>query len=132
MLEHEFVPGISAQIIIDGRPATQHLAKAVEVKIDDSPIEKYQKHRTLTAYIESNTDQEFEIKLLVQAPYSMADVTKLGFHVWVDGGEKVWHTVCPRPEYNRAGQYWEATVNGMNIPSRFILSESIVLMICRC
>lgn len=111
MAGHPFFPCVKVEIIVNGRPATEYPdPDNVEVKHQNSDVANWQELRTASFYLQSLDNQTFAIKLSVEPPFKMVNITKLGFHIYVDG-EPVWHSVCPRPDYKRAGR-WEDLIKG--------------------
>lgn len=110
-------PGIAATILIDGQPATEHQdTDDVEVVHTDPVIAKYQASRTVSTYIESESEKTFSIKLSVGLPYGhkKMECSKLGFHVVVDGVQAT-EVHCPRPWWKAQEDEaaWENEIKGV-------------------
>lgn len=119
-------PGITASILIDGAPAIEHAdTDDVEVTHPNPKIAKYQAARTVSTYIESESDKPFSIKVAVGAPYGgkKMECSKLGFHITVDG-VAVNEVHCPRPFFKNkddreaAKAVWKREIKGVEEVSK--------------
>jgi hypothetical protein len=84
MAVHEDVVGIEASICIDGQPVQEYHTETDEANHNNHAVKLHQSLRTITKYIESQTDKEFAIKAEVKKPYNM-DCARLQVEFYVDG-----------------------------------------------
>jgi hypothetical protein len=117
MAKLQLLPGLTATVLIDGNPVTEHDdPDEIQVEHEDPEVVAYQIIRTLSKYIESVTGKHFSIKFEVGPPLGHADMiyTKLVIEVEVDG-IPAWTRFCPRPFFrnNAPGAIWEDTVVGV-------------------
>ncbi|KAG4424119.1 hypothetical protein IFR04_002673 [Cadophora malorum] len=84
----EIVDGLTAEILINGEPAHEYDdPDEVEVKHENHAIRKYQIKHTVSKYIESESGQNFRIRMTVGRPLGHAKMAhpKLTMDVEVDG-----------------------------------------------
>jgi hypothetical protein len=114
-------PGITASILIGGAPAIEHAdTDDIEVQHANPEIAKYQAARTVSTYIESESNKAFSIEVTVGAPYGgkKMECSKLGFHITVDGVAAT-EVHCPRPFFkNKNGReaaeaIWKREIKGV-------------------
>ena len=99
-----FVPGITAQVLINGKPAAEiRDPDPTAVQPLDPNAVQHQPLRTVSNYIESETGQEFSVKCTVKCPPYKMDSSKLCFFVYVDG-HLGWILICERAPFDRQGQ----------------------------
>ncbi|KAG4439892.1 hypothetical protein IFR05_004616 [Cadophora sp. M221] len=110
------VDGLTAEILINGDPATEYPdPDPIQVTHEDNAIRAYQIKRTASNYIGAESGQNFSIRMRVSQPLghrSMAHA-KLTMDVEVDG-ISVWPLVCDRPFFKKHpdGAVWEGVVSG--------------------
>jgi hypothetical protein len=116
----ELHPGISASILINGQPAIEHVdTDDIEVAHANPDIAKYQAARTVSTYVESESDKLFSIEVVVGGPYGgkKMECSKLGFYIAVDGVAAT-EVHCPRPWFKNtdpkdAIQAWKHELRGV-------------------
>lgn len=108
-------PGITASILIAGRPTYEH-PDLDEPSIEnfDPAVSEYQTRRLTSKYIEAVTDNEFTIKLTFGPPDSRGMDSKVRFYVKVDGKEN-WEATAARPSVEKNGGMWEEEVEGVKV-----------------
>jgi len=80
------VPGLAVHVCVDGTPLEEYKDGAEEEveELNTSVIKQYQAARTVCQYVESVSDKEFSIELLVQPTYEM-DCDNLEIGIKIDG-----------------------------------------------
>jgi hypothetical protein len=106
-------PGITASILIAGKPAHEY-PDLDEPSIEhfDRAVSEYQTKRLTSNYIESVTDNEFTIKLTLGPPDSRGMDSKVRFYIKVDG-KGVWEATAAKPRVKENGDEWEEEVEGV-------------------
>ena len=112
----ELVDGLTAEILINGEPAHEYDdPDEAEVKHENHAIRKYQIKHTVSKYIESESGQNFRIRITVGRPLGHAKMAhpKLTMDVEVDG-ILVWTLICERPwfKHHPDGAEWSAVLAG--------------------
>jgi len=77
------LPGIKVEVRINGEPLVEY-DDDEEYKPQDEDIPEDRRAKTVSKYIESQTDQEFTINLTLERPYEY-DCDGLEFHTYIDG-----------------------------------------------
>ncbi|KAF8860117.1 hypothetical protein BDZ45DRAFT_741723 [Acephala macrosclerotiorum] len=100
----DLVPGVSAEILVNGIPATEHPdTDEIQVDHEDAGVAEYQSKRTVSTYVESVANAPFAIKFTVNKVYQKEMIrrnfAKIGFYVTIDGNS-LDPEFCPRPWFN--------------------------------
>jgi hypothetical protein len=94
---------ISAEVLIDGKPAAEHPDyDDIEIEHDNHQIVEYQKNRTVSTYIECEADTVFSLRFSAGEPdaHKGMKCSHLGFFVTIDGN-KAGHVLCSRAEFKK-------------------------------
>jgi hypothetical protein len=83
MAIHDHLPGIEATICVDGQPLREYRTQNDEVKHRSHAVRFHQSLRTITNYVESQSDKEFTIKLALKDHYIM-NCPRLLLKIFVD------------------------------------------------
>jgi hypothetical protein len=109
----DFLPGIEAQVFVNGETATEYADEdEIQVEHASPEVAKYQASRTISKYIEAESDHPVSIKLSVDPPYSVNMDSKVGFYISVDG-IPAWESTCSRPAVKKNGGHWDDEVLGV-------------------
>lgn len=104
------LPGIEVFVCVKGEALEEYDDDEAQADVESGETNQYQASKTVSKYIESVTDQEFAIKLLVGNPYYF-DCGSLGFSIRVDG-RKVRSPLLRRDEYSSVNG-WSQDVRGI-------------------
>ncbi|KAL5314909.1 hypothetical protein ACEPPN_017559 [Leptodophora sp. 'Broadleaf-Isolate-01'] len=97
------VDGLTAEILINGEPATEYPdPDEIQVSHENNAIRAYQIKHTVSKYIESQSGQNFSIRMRVGRPLGHANMAhaKLTMDCEVDG-ILVWSLICARPWFKK-------------------------------
>ena len=112
------LPGIEAEILINGKPVIEHAdPEEFQSQHEDPYVAEYQTSHTVCKYIQSETDQLFSVRFTVGAPYvkgKVMDHVRLGFHIFIDGAH-VGDAWCSRLHFKHKpiGTKWVHKVEGV-------------------
>jgi hypothetical protein len=81
---HDDIESIGVAVRMNGQDIREYETENDDSTHDVAAVRDHEDRWTVTKYIESVTDANFSIKLLVHPEYH-ATSPKLGFNVWVDG-----------------------------------------------
>lgn len=97
--------GVEVSVWSDG-------AKLPEYDGQDDEVRQSWRHKTVSRYIESETDAEFFFKLKVGKPYKH-DCDELGFAIILDGCEENVDSILCSPDNLEEDDEWEFDVHGV-------------------
>lgn len=109
MAIHDDLPGVEATVCVNGQPLQEYRTDNDEVQHNDRAITLHGSLWTITNYIESQTNQDFTIKLTVKLPYVM-DCGRLLYEIRVDS--QLVYTSLIFPELTRAPGGWQTVILG--------------------
>jgi hypothetical protein len=127
----DLVPGIEVSVCVDGHPLKEYNDDE-EVEAQPREAFQHQATRTVSKYVESTTDKEFEIRYSVTRAFKM-DCPTLSFRIFVDGArarsclfevrEYKELAKSKRPYTERTIKGIESSLNGRVVVKPFKFSE---------
>jgi hypothetical protein len=90
------IPGLKVFICIDGKPLEEY-DDDEEEEVEVTPIAEYQAAKTVRKYVESISDTEFSIKIMLETPFVM-DYESLMAPIAIDGKHML-ETVIVKERY---------------------------------
>jgi hypothetical protein len=84
MVVHQELPGFDVTVVVGSKALVEFRAENGPFEHEDLQVVKHHQEKTVTRYIQAQTDKKFGIKLSIQSPYKM-DSPAPGFSINVDG-----------------------------------------------
>ncbi len=77
------LPGLEVLVCMDGQPLEEYDDDEEEA-IADTPIAEHQAAKTISKFVESVSEKEFSIRILLRSPFVM-DYDSLKSPIYIDG-----------------------------------------------